>query len=183
MRKVVFLDRDGTLIFDIGYLNSCKSIRIIPGTIEALQIFTANGYELVIVSNQSGIARGYFTEDSFIKNHQCILDIFMSYNVYFLDNFYCPHLPKARNKKYDLYCSCRKPHPGMIHKAANTHNIDIGNSIMIGDKISDMEAGLNAGIKENILVNSHIEVNLKNVKKFSSLYDYALKKFLKTGKV
>ena len=148
--KVVFLDRDGVINIDKGYVYQKKDFIFINGVIEALQYLQSLNYELIVVTNQSGIARGFFEEKDFKSLSNYMLETLKSSNILIKDIFFCPHLPNAAIKKYDKICSCRKPKSGMIEDAIKKHNIDRENSILIGDSQRDIEAGKNAKIKSFI---------------------------------
>ena len=145
--KVVFLDRDGVINIDKGYVYQQKDFIFISGAIEALQYLQSLNYELIVVTNQSGIARGFFEEKDFKSLSKYMLETLESSNILIKDIFFCPHLPNAVIKKYDKTCSCRKPKSGMIEDAIKKYNIDRENSILIGDSQRDIEAGKSAKIK------------------------------------
>ena len=145
--KVVFLDRDGVINIDKGYVYQKKDFIFINGVIEALQYLQSLNYELIVVTNQSGIARGFFEEKDFKSLSKYMLETLESSNILIKDIFFCPHLPNAVIKKYDKTCSCRKPKSGMIEDAIKKYNIDRENSILIGDSQRDIEAGKSAKIK------------------------------------
>ena len=145
--KVVFLDRDGVINIDKGYVYQKKDFIFISGAIEALQYLQSLNYELIVVTNQSGIARGFFEEKDFKSLSKYMLETLESSNILIKDIFFCPHLPNALIKKYDKTCSCRKPKSGMIEDAIKKYNIDRENSILIGDSQRDIEAGKSAKIK------------------------------------
>ena len=145
--KVVFLDRDGVINIDKGYVYQKKDFIFINGAIEALQYLQSLNYELIVVTNQSGIARGFFEEKDFKSLSKYMLETLESSNILIKDIFFCPHLPNAVIKKYDKTCSCRKPKSGMIEDAIKKYNIDRENSILIGDSQRDIEAGKSAKIK------------------------------------
>jgi D,D-heptose 1,7-bisphosphate phosphatase len=149
--KAILLDRDGTIIKEKNYLSSKKDIEFETGAISALKLLQENNYKLIIITNQSGIARGMFTELQFKELQEYILKLFKQENIDFLDYFFCPHHPTAGKGIYKKDCNCRKPKPGMLIDAINKYKIDIKASFMIGDKISDIKAGQNAGLK-SILV-------------------------------
>jgi len=138
LNKAVFLDRDGTIIKDEGYLRDPDSVCFLQGAIEALKDLMTAGYMLVLVSNQSGVGRGYFSEDSVMKVHERIKEILAREGVVLDGIYYCPHAPEEA-------CECRKPSPGMILRAAKELKIDLSKSVMIGDKQSDLDAGSAAG--------------------------------------
>ena len=145
--KVVFLDRDGVINIDKGYVYQKKDFIFINGAIEALQYLQSLNYELIVVTNQSGIARGFFEEKDFKSLSKYMLETLEISNILIKDIFFCPHLPNAVIKKYDKTCSCRKPKSGMIEDAIKKYNIDRENSILIGDSQRDIEAGKSAKIK------------------------------------
>lgn len=153
MNKAIFLDRDGTLNIDYGYVHEIDQFHFIEGSIEALQQLKQMGYLLVLVSNQSGIARGYFSEQQFLQLTEW-MDWSLADRGVDLDGiYYCPHHPDGIGE-FKQDCNCRKPKAGMLSQAIKELKIDPACSIMIGDKMEDMMAGKSAGIKMNILVRS-----------------------------
>src|SRR5438105_3591841 len=140
-RKAVFLDKDGTLIPDIPYNVNPDLITLQEGVIEGLQLLQEQEYLLVVISNQAGVARGYFQLDDLKKVRQKI-DLLVSEGGIQIDRYYfCPHHPEGRIAEFAHKCECRKPRPGMILKALQELDIDAGNSWMIGDILNDVEAG------------------------------------------
>jgi D-glycero-D-manno-heptose 1,7-bisphosphate phosphatase len=136
--KAIFLDRDGTVIIDKAYLNNVSEIEFIKGVPETLKALKKQGYLLIIVSNQSGVARGYYQEDTVNEIHREMNRMLSRDYGITLDAFYyCPHHPDYGTEAYRKNCDCRKPAPGMVLKAAKEHQIDICQSFMIGDKPSD----------------------------------------------
>ena len=146
MRRAVFLDRDGTINIEKDYLYQVHDFEFIPGVQEAIRLLNQAGIMVVVVTNQSGVARGYYTEDDVLNLHRHI-DRELEHNNAHVDAWlYCPHHPDGRGS-YALPCSCRKPLPGMLHEAAIRYDIDLERSIMIGDKRADIEAGMAAGCR------------------------------------
>lgn len=141
---------------DFGYTSRPEKFEFIEGVFQACKRFVFEGYQLVIVTNQSGIARGYYTEDDFFTLTNWMIGQFAEQGVDIAKVYYCPHHPTAGKEKYLTECECRKPEPGMLLKAAEDLDIDLSSSIMIGDKMSDMQAGESAGVKECILINEDI---------------------------
>lgn len=137
--KAAFFDRDGTIIKDVSYLSRLDQIEILPEVIDFCLLLQKKNYQLFIVTNQSGIARGFFDENFVINSHLYIKDLFGKNGIFFKQFYYCPHLFKE--------CLCRKPKPGMLIQAAKEHNIDLSKSIMFGDKELDIQAGIAAGCK------------------------------------
>jgi D,D-heptose 1,7-bisphosphate phosphatase len=153
--KAVFIDKDGTLIPDIPYNVNVDLIKIECETIEGLQLMQSLGFLLVIISNQSGVAKGYFKEEDLEDVKKKIVDLLKAHNIH-IDGFYfCPHYPNAAIKKYAVDCDCRKPLPGMILRAAEDFQINLSQSWMIGDILNDVEAGKRAGCKTILLDNGH----------------------------
>ena len=151
MKKAVFLDRDGTLNIDHGYVYKIDDFQFIEGSIDALKSLKEMGYLLVLVTNQSGIARGYFSEDQFLQLTEW-MDWSLSDRGVDLDGiYYCPHHPEGKGE-YKEDCACRKPKSGMLLEAIKALEIDPAQSIMVGDKIEDLKAGIGAKVKTNILV-------------------------------
>jgi len=153
--KTIFLDRDGVINHEVGYLHKIEDFRFINGVFEACLYFQSLGYEIVVVTNQSGINRGYYNESDFQKVNSWMLDQFKHQGINILDVFFCPHGP-------DDCCDCRKPKPGMLFKAKEKHKIDMNRSWIIGDKEADVKAANAAGINQTILVKSGHDIDAKN---------------------
>ena len=152
MNKAVFFDRDNTLIIDKNYMHKVSDLKFYPDTFSALKTVQDKGYKLFIVTNQSGIARGLFGIDDlhFFMDH--LLKTLAKNNINISDYFFCPHHTEGTIKAYTKKCSCRKPEPGMLHDAQKKYNLDLCQSILIGDKETDILAGKNAGVPSNILI-------------------------------
>jgi D-glycero-D-manno-heptose 1,7-bisphosphate phosphatase len=143
--KAAFLDRDGTIIADTGYVGSPDRVRLLPNAARGMARLRDLGYLLVLVTNQSGIARGYFTLDD-CRRVQERLDTELAAEGVRLDAVYfCPHLPEGKVSPFNVDCDCRKPKPGLLLRAARDLNIDLAQSVMIGDSERDIEAGKRAG--------------------------------------
>ena len=138
MNKAIFLDRDGTINVDKGYVYKLNDFEFLPGAREALRIFQDLGYILIIVTNQSGIARGYFTEGDYLKLDKGMKEDLELHGIEIKESFFCPHLPDGKIAKYAIECGCRKPKLGMYEQAIKKYNIDINHSICIGDKERDV---------------------------------------------
>ncbi|MGB1297186.1 MAG: D-glycero-beta-D-manno-heptose 1,7-bisphosphate 7-phosphatase [Psychrobium sp.] len=150
--KAVFLDRDGVINVDTGYVSHSDDFEFIEGVIDACKALKEKGYALVVITNQSGIARGYFSEDEFMTLTEW-MDWSLADKGVDLDGIYfCPHHPEKGIGDLKQDCNCRKPQPGMILSAQRHLNIDLSQSFLVGDKLSDLQAGKNAGIGTNILV-------------------------------
>ncbi|MCX8957733.1 D-glycero-beta-D-manno-heptose 1,7-bisphosphate 7-phosphatase [Erwinia psidii] len=148
----IFLDRDGTINVDHGYIHEIDNFQFIDGVIDALRELKKMGYALVLVTNQSGIARGIFTEDTFMQLTEW-MDWSLADRDVDLDGiWFCPHHPEAVVDVYRQQCDCRKPQPGMLLSAQQELNIDMAASFMVGDKIDDLLAGKAAGVGKCVLV-------------------------------
>jgi len=144
MKRAVFLDRDGTINIEKEYLYQAAEFEFIPGAPEAIKLLNQGGFTVVVVTNQSGVARGYYTEEDVHNLHRHIAVELARSGAHVDEWLYCPHHPSGRGS-YALPCNCRKPLPGMLHEAAARHNINLEESTMIGDKLADIEAGRAAG--------------------------------------
>lgn len=137
MVKAVFFDRDNTLVIDTNYMHKVEDLKFFPDTFSALKKIQDKGYKLFIVTNQSGIGRGYFKVSDMEKFHNALLSELAKNQIKIEDIHYCPHAPEDK-------CDCRKPHPKMLLELAEKHQIDLSASYMVGDKVIDAECGFNA---------------------------------------
>lgn len=149
--RAIFLDRDGTLIHNRHYGCDPDQIEIVDGVLEALRLFQRDGYQLIVVTNQSGIARGFFTEERLHAMHRRLAELFASSGVSIDGFYYCPHHVEGTVAAYSHECDCRKPKPGMILRACREHAIDPQKSWMIGDILDDVEAGKTAGCRSVLI--------------------------------
>lgn len=145
--KAIFLDRDDTIIHDPGYINNPDQVRLMDGVAESLIELRTMGYKLVIVSNQSGVARGIITEKKLGEIHERLTDLLAAKGAYLDRIYYCPYHPEGVIPKYRMESELRKPNPGMFLTAAQELDLDLGQSWTIGDSGRDIEAGLRAGCK------------------------------------
>lgn len=153
--RAVFLDKDGTLIEDVPYNVDPKQIRLTEGALEAVRSLHQAGYHLFIITNQSGIARGYFPESALAAVEQHLRELFQSVGVRLAGFYYCPHHPDGSITHYTTHCDCRKPQPGLLHRAASEHQIDLEQSWFIGDILNDIEAGRRAGCRTILIDNGN----------------------------
>lgn len=154
-RIAVFLDRDGTLNEEVGYLDSLTKLAILPGAVEAVRLINQAGFLAIVITNQSGIARGFFDE-TFVHNvHERLQALFHAQGAVIDAFYYCPHHPTEGRGPYLMPCSCRKPSPGLLLQAAEEWNIDLESSFMVGDTPKDIEAGHRAGCKGIFVLTGH----------------------------
>lgn len=152
MRKAAFLDRDGVINADHGYVFEPENFEWLPGVFEACRELVRLGYDLVVVTNQSGIARGYYSEDDFQRLTEWMKATFEREGAPLSGVYFCPHHPDKGLGAYRLACNCRKPEPGMLLTAARDLSIDLTKSVMFGDKPGDMTAARRAGVSLRIQV-------------------------------
>jgi D-glycero-D-manno-heptose 1,7-bisphosphate phosphatase len=139
MRPAVFLDRDGTLTENTAYLSSADRVALFPWTIDALRLLSRAGFALVVVTNQSGVARGFFDEERVTDVHRRIDEELDKGGVRVDGYYYCPHLRDAAIERYRMACDCRKPRPGLVQQAARELSLDVSRSYVVGDQRSDIE--------------------------------------------
>ena len=143
----VFIDRDGTINEDIGYVSKPQDLIVYPWAAEAIRLVNESGMKAIVITNQSGIARGLYTEETLQDIHGRLRDELARDGAQLDGIYYCPHHPGIGDDRYRQFCECRKPHPGMLLQAAREHNVDLSRSFVIGDKSSDMKLATNAGAK------------------------------------
>ena len=154
MNKALFLDRDGIINVDHGYVHKIEDFEFVDGIFELCQLAITKGYQIFVITNQAGIARGLYDIAMFEKLSQWMVAAFAGHGIAISKVYYCPHHPSKGVNDFVMSCQCRKPEPGMILQAQQEFSIDIKESIFIGDKISDMQAANNAGVECKILLDS-----------------------------
>jgi len=170
-KRAIFLDRDGVINVDNGYVSVVDDFEFIEGVIEALQTLKGKDYLIVVITNQSGIARGYFSEEQFHTLTEW-MDWSLADRGVDLDGiYYCPHHAEHGIGEYKIDCDCRKPKAGMIKEAIIELDIDISKSVLVGDKVSDLQAGIAAGITNNYLVRTGKEVTEQGETLATAIYD------------
>jgi histidinol-phosphate phosphatase family protein len=155
LRAAIFLDKDGTLIEDVPYNVDPNLIRLTDGALDGLRALHEAGYLLIVVSNQSGIARGYFEEQALGAAEKRVRGLLSAGGVPLAGFYYCPHHPDGCVDPYSVECECRKPAPGLVTRAARDLGVDVGRSWMIGDILHDVEAGRRAGCRTILLDVGH----------------------------
>lgn len=149
--SAVFLDRDGVICEDVNYITTPSQVKLISGVGSAIKLLNEIGLKVIVVSNQSGVARGYLTEEDVKKiNQKMINDLGGRSHIDAI--YYCPHHPQIGNRTYKKECECRKPNPGMLQLAAQDLNLDLEQSFMIGDKMDDVLAGYRVGCETYLVL-------------------------------
>ena len=150
--KAVFLDRDGTILEEKGYVTVPDAVNVLPGVAEAIVSLRAQGWKVFVVSNQAAVAKGLISEDELARiNERMVMMLGMAGAV--LDGIYCcPHHPDGTEHEYARECDCRKPKPGLLEQAAGEHDLDLAESVLIGDSLRDIQAGKAAGARATVLV-------------------------------
>jgi D-glycero-D-manno-heptose 1,7-bisphosphate phosphatase len=153
-RKAVFLDRDGVIVEDVHYLNDLNKVRVLPGAARAVRDLAAE-YYVIVVTNQSGVARGAFTEKTVLEVHRRMVQVLWDESGQIDALIYCPHLPHGDVAVYSIECPCRKPLPGMLNRAADKWGLDVAGSHMVGDTFRDIRAGQAAGVRTILITGQY----------------------------
>ena len=163
-RIAVFMDRDGTITEEMGYLKEPEKLRLIPRSGEAIRSLNEKEILAIVVSNQSGVARGYFSEETVKKIHRKLERLLKKEGAYPDGIYYCPHHPKFGSPQYKKNCNCRKPKPGMLERAARRFNLDLKKCYITGDKVEDIKLARNVGAKGILILTGYGERSKKKVK-------------------
>lgn len=180
--EAVFLDRDGTINVEIQYLHEPEKFDFLPSAIRALKILQDNGFKLIIITNQAGIAKNLYKQEDMIRTHNHMKNLLEKENIYLDRIYYCPHKSEDR-------CECRKPSPGMINQAILENSIDPSKSWMIGDKISDIKSGNLAYVRTILVMTGYGREQLKMiadlppVEKLISTPNYIAENLMKASEI
>jgi D-glycero-D-manno-heptose 1,7-bisphosphate phosphatase len=185
-RRAVFLDRDGTINVEKNYLHKVEDFEFIPGSPEAIKRLKDAGFIVIVVSNQSGIARGYFDEQALETLHRHVQEELAEHGTSIDAFYFCPHHPEQGLGAYKVVCECRKGAPGMLLQAAREHGIDLEQSFMVGDKLADIEAGRRAGCRSVLVLTGYGEsvaqkqkmATVEKCQNLSVAVDLILKKYV-----
>ncbi len=150
--RAAFLDRDGVINVETNYVHKIEDFIFLPGVFDACRELQTLNYRLIVITNQAGIARGYYTEADFYRLNAWMIAQFAREEITIAKTYFCPHHPTKGIGPYRIDCACRKPKPGLILQAQRGFNLDLPHALLIGDKESDIEAGRNAGITHTFLV-------------------------------
>lgn len=159
MPSAVFLDRDGVINEEVGYLHDPNDLRLIPGSADAIRALNERAIPVIVVTNQAGVARGHYSEREVGALHDALQKMLGEYGAHIDRFYYCPHHPDVEGK-YRKVCDCRKPMPGMLHLAAKEMHVDLRHCVIIGDKASDIGAGVAAGCRTILVLSGHGEEHL-----------------------
>ena len=151
----VFIDRDGTISEEVGYINHLSRFQVYPWSSQAISALNQNGLKAIMVTNQAGVARGYFTEDLVIQVHEKLRQELAREGAYLDAIYYCPHHPSVGPEPYRQDCNCRKPKPGMLFRAVKELDLDLSSSFVIGDRYSDIELAHNAGTRSIFVLSGY----------------------------
>lgn len=151
----IFIDRDGTLNEDIGYVSTPYELILYPWAAEAVRVINGSRFKAIVITNQSGIARGMYNEEALRNIHSRMIEGLSGEGARLDGVYYCPHHPDVGEARYRIACECRKPRTGMLDKAAREHNIDLARSFVIGDKASDIELAENAGTRAALVMTGY----------------------------
>ena len=154
-RPALFMDRDGTVSEEVGYVNHPSRFRLFPFSAEAIKSLNDNGWLAIVVTNQAGVARGYFSEDVIVQIHEQLRRDLQSASAKLDAIYYCAHHPSVGEPPYRVDCDCRKPKPGLIDRAASEFEIDLASSWMVGDRYGDIELARNAGLHSALVLSGY----------------------------
>jgi D-glycero-D-manno-heptose 1,7-bisphosphate phosphatase len=170
-RRAAFIDRDGVLNEERAFVHRIEDFAFVPGAVEALRLLRRAGYLLVVITNQSGIARGLYSESDYLVLTEHMREQLAAAGVTLDAVEYCPHLPDAPVDRYRVECDCRKPKPGMLKRVIEALDIDPAASFLVGDRLSDIEAGRAAGIGRCLLVRTGYALPEDVVSRADGVYD------------
>ncbi|MGR5246962.1 D-glycero-alpha-D-manno-heptose-1,7-bisphosphate 7-phosphatase [Vibrio aestuarianus] len=172
--KVAFLDRDGVINREVNYLYKVDDFEFTQNCVEGLKRLIEHGYQIIIVTNQAGIARGFYTEHDYEVLTAWYCAELLKYGIEILDVFYCPHHPEGSVTELSIECRCRKPNIGMLELAASKYQINIEESILIGDKESDLLAGTAFGLVKVFMVETGHSIDVKHYDTYNIFEDLSL---------
>ena len=178
MKKAIIMDRDGTLIHEVGYLKMIEDMRFTPRATDALRIFHELGYLNIVVTNQSAVARGLLSPKELSKIHKKLKELAADEGAVVDAIYYCPHYPEGRMAPFNIECECRKPRPGMVLQAQEKYKLDLSQCYLAGDKPSDLELAVNAGVRPVLVLTGYGCTTKREwsgpVEVYAGLYEFAL---------
>jgi len=184
MNKAVFLDRDGTINEEMGYINHISRFKVFNYAFDAIKIFNNLGFKVIVLTNQSGLARGYFNEDLLTRVHQRLLDQANKKKAKIEKIYFCPHHKNGVIEKYKIDCDCRKPKPGMLLKAKQEFDISFENSYLISDRYKDIQFAQNNDVKSILVMTGYgLGEHTHQIKEWSQKPDFVCENLLDAAKV
>jgi len=183
LMRAIFLDRDGTMNVDIGYVSDPRELEIYPWVAEAVRLINDAGFKTIVVTNQSGVARGLYDEETLARIHERLIRDLEKEGARIDALYYCPHHPRIGSPEYCLNCDCRKPATGMLLKAANQHGIDLAMSFVIGDKASDVRMAQDAGARSVLVLTGYGRETLLRPEEWPCKPDFIAKDLLAAVKL
>ena len=163
MKRAVFVDRDGTLSEEVGYIRDVKQFHLMPLSAKAVRLINQSGLKVIIITNQAGVARGYFPEEMIFKIHKKMEMLLSEQGAYLDGIYYCPHHPEGVIESYRKGCDCRKPASGLLERASKEHGIDLAASYVVGDKVTDIECAHRVGAKGILVLTGFGKDELKRI--------------------
>ncbi|MGA9771332.1 MAG: HAD family hydrolase [Blastocatellia bacterium] len=158
----IFIDRDGTINEDLGYVSAPDDLIIYPYAAEAVRLINRSSFKAIVITNQSGIARSMYTEEMLDRIHNRMIEELARGEARIDGIYYCPHHPRIGDERYRKACDCRKPATGMLVRAAREHDVDLARSFVIGDKASDIKLATNAGARGVLVMTGYGRETLAN---------------------
>ncbi|MCK5423071.1 MAG: HAD family hydrolase, partial [Deltaproteobacteria bacterium] len=162
-KGAVFLDRDGTISEEVGYISNLDQFQLMPKSAEAVKLMNERGLKVIVVTNQAGVAKGYFPEEMVSRVHKKMEKILSDQGAFLDGIYYCPHHPEGIVETYRKKCECRKPASGLLRQASEEHGIDISSSYMVGDKMADVECAHQIGVKGVLVLTGYGKDELKKI--------------------
>lgn len=178
MKKAIIMDRDGTLIHEVGYLKMIEDMRFTTRATDALRIFHELGYLNIVVTNQSAVARGLLSPKELSRIHKRLKELAADEGAVVDAVYYCPHYPEGRMAPFNIECECRKPRPGMVLQAQEKYKLDLSQCYLVGDKPSDLELAVNSGVRPVLVLTGYGKTTRQEwsgpVEVYAGLYEFAL---------
>ena len=163
MKGAVFVDRDGTISEEVGYISDLDQFRLMSKSAEAIKLINESGLKIIVITNQAGVARGYFPEEMVRHVHNKMEKLLSEHGAYLDGIYYCPHHPEGVIEAYRKTCECRKPASGLLKRASKDHGIDLAASYVVGDKVTDIEFAHRVGAKAILVLTGYGKDELKKI--------------------
>lgn len=168
MKRAVFMDRDGTISEEVGYISGPEQFRLIPKAAEAIKLINKSGLMVIVITNQAGVAKGYFSEEVVNHIHEKMTKLLSEQGAYLDGIYYCPHHPEGIIASYRKVCNCRKPASGLLERASKEHSIDLAASYVVGDKVIDIELAHRVGAKGVLVLTGYGKDEIQKINNTSA---------------